>query len=73
MRDFHRSIFNRTIVTEGQMTFCELYPEGLPEDDIFNHLEAIELDNDLVGEECDLLDLVEFDSAYDNLGIHLDA
>ena len=51
--------FNRTQVANSQIMFAESYTE-YDEPDIYDKLEAVSLDEDTMGAECELLALVEF-------------
>jgi len=54
-----RAEFNREQVANCSIDYTECYQETFDED-IFNHLEAVQYNEDEMGAECELLALVEF-------------
>ena len=54
-----RAKYNREAICNAQIMYSECYTE-YDEPDIYDMLEAVSLDEDTIGAECELLALVEF-------------
>jgi hypothetical protein len=64
MEENARARFNRDQIANSSIMYTECYEETFGED-IFDHLVSVQFNEDEMGEECELLSLVEFNDAME--------